>query len=183
MTLSRDLTWHTLDHVYRSSIAHQFARYALALDYELLPKEVVHQAKRCLLDALGCAIGAYEAPGLPICEAVVEELGGVQEATVFGSGLRTSVLNATLVNSFLVRFLDYNNLGGGGHNSDAIPSILAVAEREKAKGQDFLTPLVISYELGARVRESIEGLSLEDRGWSIDIRGGLNTPPALETVS
>ncbi|MDI7258649.1 MAG: MmgE/PrpD family protein [Thermodesulfobacteriota bacterium] len=179
MTLSRDLAWSTLDHVYRSSIAHQFARYALALDYELLPKEVVHQAKRCLLDALGCAIGAYEAPGLPICEAVVKELGGVGEATVFGSGLRTSALNATLVNCFLVRFLDYNDLGGGGHNSDAMPSILAVAEREKATGRDFLTSLVISYELGARVRDSIKGPSLEDRGWSIDIRGGLNAPPAL----
>ncbi len=179
MTLSRDLTWETLDYVYRSSIAHQFARYALSLNYELLPKEVIHQAKRCLLDALGCAIGAYEAPGFSICEAVVKELGGVQEATVFGSGLRTSALNASLVNSFLVRFLDYNDLGGGGHNSDAIPSILAVAEREKARGRDFLTALVISYELGARVRESIKGPSLEGRGWSIDIRGGLNTPPAL----
>jgi 2-methylcitrate dehydratase len=179
MTLNRDLTWETLNYLYRSSIAHQFARYALSLNYELLPKEVIHQAKRCLLDALGCAIGAYEAPGFPICEAVVKELGGVQEATVFGSGLQTSALNASLVNSFLVRFLDYNDLGGGGHNSDAISSILAVAEREKAKGQDFLISLVISYELGARVRDSIKGPSLEERGWSIDIRGGLNTPPAL----
>jgi 2-methylcitrate dehydratase len=179
MSLRRDLTWETLDHVYRSSIAHQFARYALALDYEVLPEEVVHQAKRCLLDALGCAIGAYEAPGRPMCEATVKELGGVEEATVWGSGLRTSASNATLVNSFLVRFLDYNDFGGGGHNSDAIPSILAVAEREKAKGREFLTSLVISYELGARLRESIKGPSLEERGWSIDIRGGLNTPPAL----
>ena len=137
MTLQRDLTWETLDHLYRSSVAHQFARYALGLSYEMLPDEVVHQAKRCLLDALGCAIGAYEAPGRPVCEAVVKELGGVQEATVFGSGLRTSAPNATLVNSFLVRFLDYNDLGGGGHNSDAIPGILAVAEREKARGRDF----------------------------------------------
>ena len=179
MTLQRDLTWETLDHLYRSSVAHQFARYALGLSYEMLPDEVVHQAKRCLLDALGCAIGAYEAPGRPVCEAVVKELGGVQEATVFGSGLRTSAVNATLVNSFLVRFLDYNDFGGGGHNSDAIPSLLAVAEREKAEGRHFLTSLIISYELGARVRESIKGPSLEERGWSIDIRGGLNTPPAL----
>src|SRR5512136_1380603 len=103
----------------------------------MLPQDVVHQAKRCLLDALGCAIGAYEAPGRPICEAVVKELGGVQESTIFGSGLRTSALNATLVNSLLVRFLDYNDLGGGGHNSDAIPSILAIAEREKVRGRDF----------------------------------------------
>jgi len=78
-----------------------------------------------------------------------------------------------------VHFLDYNDSGGGGHNSDSIPAILAVSEREKAGGKDLLTSIVISYELGARVRESITGLSMEDRGWTQDIRGGLNMPPAL----
>src|SRR4030042_1080739 len=173
MTFQRDLTWETLDHLYRSSIAHQFARYALGLTYERFPDEVVHQAKRCLLDALGCAIGAYEAPGRPICEATVKELGGVGEATVFGSGLRTSAPNATLVNSFMVRYLDYNDLGGGGHNTDSIPAILAVAEREKNGGSDFLTSVVISYELGERVRESFMG---DEAGIANDIRGGLSMP-------
>lgn len=179
MTFAHDLAWQNLDLVYRSSIAYQFARYALGLNYESLPQDVLHQAKRCLLDALGCAIGAYDAPGRPICEAVIHELGGPEEATVFGSGLRTSALNATLVNSFLVRFLDYNDEGGGGHNSDSIPSILAISEREKACGREFLTSLVISYELGARVAESITRSTWEDKGWTTDTRGGLNMPPAL----
>ena len=175
MTFTRDLAWQNLDLVYRSSIAYQFARYALGLNYNSLPRDVVHQAKRCLLDTLGCAIGAYDAPGRPICEATAQELGGPEEATLFGSGLRTSALNATLVNSFLVRFLDYNDLGGGDHNSDAISGILAVAEREKTDGKDFLTALVISYELGARVVESISGRDFElweKRGWTCDTRGG-----------
>jgi 2-methylcitrate dehydratase PrpD len=90
MTFPRDLAWQNLDSVYRSSIACQFARYALGLKYESIPKDVVHQAKRSLLDALGCAIGAYHAPGRPICEGLVGELGGPKEAVVFGSGLRTS---------------------------------------------------------------------------------------------
>src|SRR4030042_429365 len=140
MTFQRDLTWETLDHLYRSSVAHQFARYALGLSYEMLPDEVVHQAKRCLLDALGCAIGAYEAPGRPVCEAVVKELGGVQEATVFGSGLRTSAPNATLVNSFLVRFLDYNDLGGGGHNTPpALGRLMGLGEEQIANAIGICT--------------------------------------------
>ncbi len=179
MTLARDLAWQNLDLVYRSSIAHQFARYGLRLSYDLLPENVIHQAKRSLLDSLGCALGAYDAPGRPICEGLVRDLGGPKEATVFGSGLRTSAPNATLVNSFLVRFLDYNDLGGGGHNSDAISAVLAVAERQKAGGRDFLTSVVISYELGARFLESNPVSSLEDKGWTGDIRGGLNMPPAL----
>ncbi|MBI4190395.1 MAG: MmgE/PrpD family protein [Betaproteobacteria bacterium] len=178
MTFQRDLAWQQLDLTYRSSVSHQFARYALALNYSMLPENVVHQAKRCVLDALGCAIGAYEAPGRTICEATVKEIGGPQEATVFCSGLRTSALNAALVNSFLVRFLDYNDHGGGGHNSDALSSILAVSEREKVSGKDFLTSLVISYELGARFQNPVTS-SLEEMGWTGDIRAGLNQPPAL----
>ncbi|MFC1982159.1 MmgE/PrpD family protein, partial [Chloroflexota bacterium] len=179
MTLQRDLAWQNLELVYKSSVAHQFARYALGLSYEMLPEDVVHQAKRCLLDTLGCAIGAYEAPGRPMCETVAKELGGPEEATVFGSGLRTSAPNATIVNSFMVRYLDYNDLGGGGHNSDAISSILAVAEREKASGRDFLTSLVISYELGDRAARSFSASSIQEKGWCTDVRGGLSMPPSL----
>jgi 2-methylcitrate dehydratase len=155
MTLQRDLAWQNLELQYRSSIAYQFARYALGLKYEMLPDKVSHQAKCCLLDSLGCAIGAYAAPGRPIVEEVVREIGGKAEATVFGSGSQTSALNATLINSFLVRYLDCNDVGGGGHNSDCLASILAIAERENTSGKDILTAIVISYELGARFIESM----------------------------
>jgi len=178
MFLSRDLALNNLDFTYLSSISYQFARFALGLHFELLPQEVVHQAKRCLLDALGCAIGAWDAPGRPILEAVINDMGGASEATLFGSGRMTSVLNATLFNSFLVRFLDYNDFGGGGHNSDAISGLIAVAEKEKTSGTNFLTSLVISYELGARVLESFTG-SVFTNNWCIDARGGISMPPAL----
>lgn len=179
MTLQRKLAWENIEADYQSSVAHKFARYALALNYEVLPQDVVHQAKRILLDTLGCAIGAYVAPARSICEDTVKELGGKEEATLFGSGIKTNVLNATLHNGLLVRFLDYNDLGGGGHNSDAIPSIFAVAEREKSNGKDFLTSIVISYELGQRFTESAKGSSLQERGWCFDIRGGISMPPTL----
>ena len=158
MTLSSELFLHNLDLSYRSSISHQFARYALSLKYSMLPKEAVHQAKRSLLDALGCAIGSYNAPGRPMCEAWLRQLGGPEEATTFGSGLRTSAANASLVNGFLICYLGFNDVGGGGHNSTAVASILAIAEREKATGKDLLTSMVTSYELGARFSVLVDQL-------------------------
>ena len=131
MTFQRDLAWQHLEHSYRASVAHQFARYALAVHYSVLPDNVVHQAKRCVLDTLGCAIGAYEAPARAICENTVKQIGGLSEATVFCSGLRTSVLNASLVNSVLVRFLDCNDWGGGGHNSGLKRSFCHSFQRSK----------------------------------------------------
>ena len=154
----------TLYIVYRASIAYQFARYALSLNYEFLHQGVVHQYKRCLLDALGCAIEAYDAPGRPICEAILQELGAQKRLPYLDLASAQARPNAALVNSFLVRFLDYNDVGGSGHNRDAILSILAISEREKILGWDFLTSLVISYELGAWGIESVMGPSLADRG-------------------
>lgn len=162
MSMQRQLAWKQIELTYEASVAHQFARYALALDYPAIPACVVKEAKRAVIDALGCAIGAFDAPGRLICEETAREIGGAEEATVFCSGMRTSAMNASLVNSFLVRFLDYNDFGGGGHNSDALPSILAVAEKAKATGKDFLTSLVISYELGARFRDSISRTIAQD---------------------
>ena len=202
-TTPRELAWRQIALDEQTSIARQCARYALALDPASLPAEVLHQVRRCVLDAIGCAIGAYAAPGRPIMEAALAELGGGDEATLFCTGRRTSVLNAALSNSFLVRFLDYNDMGGGGHNSDGIPSLLAVAERYRANGAQFAAALVASYEIGGRFRDAVSSLprseectvpqhqparasagrppfgSLEDKGWGSDIRGGLNQPPAL----
>jgi 2-methylcitrate dehydratase len=178
MDSERDLAWQRYNNACRSSVAHHFARYALRLKYESLPKDVVHQAKRSLLDGLGNAIGGYGAPGRPVCEAAARELGGLEEATMFGSGLRTSALTAALVNSFLVRFLDYHDLGGNHHGCDAIASILALCEREKAGGRDFLTSLVVSYELGARVRQ-LEAPKSRSGGFIFDTNYNLTMPPAL----
>ena len=141
----------------------------------------MHHAKRSLLDELGNAIGGYVAPGRAACEAVARALGGPEEATVFGSGLRTGVASATLVNCFMMRFLEYNDLGGGNHNEEAIPSLLAVSERDGRDGRDFLTALVISYEIGARVVTAAPDgpMAYDKHGWSTDARGGLNMPPAI----
>ena len=179
MSFQRDLAWEYLELRERASISRRFARYALGLKYEMLPSEVVHCAKRCLLDALGCAIGAYQAPGRPMMEKAIRELGGPSEASLFGSGLRTSALNATLFNSFLVRFLDFNDLGGGGHNSDSIPGILAVAEKVKATGRDLLLAIVLSYELGDRVSSSHTAPRGQGRSLDMDCRGGISMPPVL----
>jgi 2-methylcitrate dehydratase len=147
----------------------------LGLEYDLLPPEVVHQCKRSLLDAVACAVGALEAPAYRACLDFAKEFGGPAEATVIGSGWRTSAFNATLINSILVRFLDYNDMGGGCHNTDAIPNLLAVAERQSSSGREFITTLAASYELGIRIDMS----QANWEGWVRDLRAAFTVPPAL----
>jgi 2-methylcitrate dehydratase len=187
MSFRRELVWQQMSHLERSSVAYQLARYALALHSEMLPEAVVQEAKRCLLDALGCALASVDAPAAHICAEVLDELGSPGEVTVIGSARRLGLLQGALLNSLLVRFLDLNDLGGGGHNSDAIAALLAVAERERSSGLELLTAIVVSYEIGARFGDAVSPAlvgapisgSLEDKGWTKDIRAGLNQPPAI----
>ncbi len=181
MLRNSELAWNTDEYRKRAAVAYQFARYALNLEYDGLPDEVVHTAKRVVLDSLGCAAAASESPGRPVIENVVDSIGGKEEATLFGSGRKSSALNATLLNSYLVRYLDYNDVGGGGHNSECVASLLAVAESVGASPEEFLLSVVLSYELGERVMESIPGgkRGMEGKGWSFDSRTGLNMPPAI----
>jgi 2-methylcitrate dehydratase len=172
------------------TVARELAKFGLKLKYEDLPQEVIHEAKRALLDALGCAVGGYPSSASKIMQEVTIELGGPKEATVIGSGLRTSSLNAILANGVMVRYLDFNDtyqipVGKtvlGNHPSDMIAAILAVAEREKSKGQDVIKTMVLGYELSARfndcmvTRSNVEAPTIEEKGWNTDTRGAFIMP-------
>lgn len=161
------------------SVARKLANYVKGFAYGDLPGEVVHQTKRILIDALGCCVGAFEADATKIVHDLIKDLGGPEESTVIASGLRTSCLNATLVNGVMVRYLDYNDLYAvpagkwyvGVHPSDAVPGILAVGERMKCSGKALIATIVLSYELSARFCHSATNPPLSKLGWNEDTRG------------
>ena len=73
------------------------AKYAVDLKYEDLPPDVVAITKRRILDAIGTAYGAYNAPSMVALRKVIAEEGGTPESTIIGSGQKTSAINATMV--------------------------------------------------------------------------------------
>ena len=168
------------------TVARDLAKYALGLTFDELPKEVVHEAKRAVLDALGCAIGAYLGEACKIIRNLSLELGGPKESTIIGSGLRTSCFNAILANGVMVRYLDFNDtylipVGthvSGGHPSEIIPGALALGEREHSKGRDVINAIVIGYELSAKfidfecaIPPTAVTTGIAGRGWNPDTRG------------
>ena len=57
------------------TIARDLAKYGLGFNFDTLPKEVVHEGKRLILDALGCGIGAYSGDACQIIHRLVVDLG------------------------------------------------------------------------------------------------------------
>lgn len=137
------------------TVSEKLSSYAAGLRYEDLSEEVKHAAKRLLLDTLGFTIAAYPYEAGKITRSILGELGGPEEATIIGSGIKTSCLNAILVNGAMARYHDFHNMyispNGPSAASLHIPAILAVGERERVTGKDLLTAIFLNYELTGRI--------------------------------
>lgn len=148
-----------------NTLADRLARYATELRFEALPAPVVHEVKRRVIDALGCALGALESEPGRICRTVACSASAEPGATVLGTTHRTTTDLAAFANGALVRYLDYNDTYLSlepAHPSDNIPAALAVAEAEGADGKELITGILLAYELQCRL---CDAASLRRRGW------------------
>lgn len=149
------------------SISRQIAEFAVRLKYEELPREVLDEAKRYLYDSVGCAYGAYHTKDVNIMRDVYREMGGKEEATLFAFGDRMPAVNATLVNSLMIRALDFNDIywkEDPSHPSDIIPAALTVGEMVGASMKEVIVGIVLAYEFEQRLCEfAVPGV--RERKW------------------
>ena len=125
------------------------ADYAHRLRFTDFPEEVVHHCRRTVVDTFGCALGALDAEPVRIARDLAMRVNLPSGARIIGTDHRTLPELAAFANGVMVRYLDANDAypGGGGHPSDMLPAILAVADTHAANGQTLLTALAIAYDV------------------------------------
>ena len=136
------------------SIARQISEFAVNLKYEDLPDEVINEVKRYLYDSIGCAIGSVNTKDVNAIRDIYIEMGGAEEATTFVFGDKLPAVNATLINSLMIRALDFNDIywkEDPSHPSDIIPAALTVAEKVNATMKDVIVAIVLAYEFEQRL--------------------------------
>ena len=136
-----------------NSLSGKMARFALDLKFEDIPEVAVWEAKRFLLDSVGCALAAVNNEDMEMMYRFIEKMGGTPEATVIGRGAKTNASNAALMNCLLTRAMDYNDIyweEDPAHPSDIIGAALAAAEANGKIGKDALVAILIAYELTLR---------------------------------
>jgi 2-methylcitrate dehydratase len=148
-----------------ATIVETLTDYALSLRFEDLPPGVVHQAKRLLVDTLGCAIGGFAGEPSVVARALAESVSSRQPATVLGTGVETSPDLATFANGVMIRYLDFNDgytSKESGHPSDAIAAVLSPAEVAHGDGKSVITATVLAYEVFCRLCDAV---SVRARGF------------------
>ena len=122
-----------------------------------LPKSVVNIAKQTILDTLGCAVGTHsEEPDRPrVVNRVVRQLGALNgDATVICAGMKASAPFAALANGVICHGIDFDDLHAEAltHTSCVVvPAALATAEEVGCSGKDFITSVVLGFEVAVRV--------------------------------
>ena len=136
-----------------TSISREMAEFTNGLLYDDIPQEAIYEAKRFMLDSIGCALAATQNDDMQAMYRFTEKLGGTAEATVIGTGAKTNAPNAALMNGLLIRALDYNDIywvQDPSHPSDILGAVLASAEANERSGVETLIAAVIAYELEMR---------------------------------
>jgi 2-methylcitrate dehydratase PrpD len=89
-------------------ITDDLVNFVIKTKYADLPADVIHEAKRSLLDALGCAVAGIATDKGKIAVSLSKRLGGPQESSILGVGDRVSCANAAMANGELINGLDFD---------------------------------------------------------------------------
>src|SRR5438045_1130499 len=151
----------------KETVTAKMARWAAQLKFADLSKDAIYQAKRFLLDSLGCALGGNQHHYGKIALEVLNEIGGRGLATVIGSGKQIDPVSASLANALMIRCMDYNDIywkQDPSHPSDIFPAALACCERARSDGKELIVALVLGHEFEMRFCEAAFP-GIRERGW------------------
>jgi len=129
------------------------ARYMAAARQQPLPPEVLRETRHRVLDTVAAIVsGSRLKPG-EMAIRFVQSQGGTPEASVLTTRVRTSAINAALVNAMFAHADetdDFEPVTKAHPGCAAVPAALAVGERENRSGEDLLRAVALGYDLGCR---------------------------------
>ncbi|MDX1483326.1 MAG: MmgE/PrpD family protein [Alphaproteobacteria bacterium] len=118
-----------------------------------IPEDVATKAKHHILDTVASMVsGAHLEPG-QMAIKYARAMGGAAEASVIGTDLETTVINAALANGMMAHAdeTDDSHLLARAHiGCSVVPAALAMAEKEGSDGAALLRSVILGYDIGAR---------------------------------
>jgi len=159
-----------------------FTDIAMEVTYDKLTPETVAFATRFLVDSLACAMAAYDEPGVEMGRRVAPDLRGssaAMKARAIGEVERETTLEAvSFINSAMIRYLDFNDQFPGGHPSDALGPVIALADLLDKSGPELIEAIVALYEVYIR----ISAARLSPKGWDQGVQVALGVAVACSKL-
>jgi 2-methylcitrate dehydratase PrpD len=134
-------------------VVEQFAQFAVDYRAAAMRPEVVHHAKRAVIDWYAAALpGAVLPPATSLERALSEELGHGSARLMLGQP--ATVRLAALVNGTASHIVEVDDIFREAIYHPGAPTIaaaLAMAQSRKVSGEAFLRAVVVGYEISTRI--------------------------------
>jgi 2-methylcitrate dehydratase PrpD len=141
-----------------TGITEKLAAHTAKVRYEDIPPEAIAKAKDCILDQVGVELIGSTLEWNKIAYRYVAEMGGRAESTIVNYGTQAPALDAAFVNATFGQGceLDDVGFGAGGHPSAAtVPVTLALCEKQRSTGKDFLAAVVVGWDVMYRLLAAV----------------------------
>lgn len=140
------------------NITRDLARFVVQSRFEDIPAAACREAKRSVVNWMGCALGGAHHDAVNIALASLMPFAGPPQATVLGRRERLDILHAALVNGISAHVLDFDDTHLRTLVHPSVPvasSLLALAEYKPFTGTDFLHAFVLGVEVECRIANAI----------------------------
>jgi 2-methylcitrate dehydratase PrpD len=137
-----------------ATLAERIASWSSALDLGAVPAEVVHAAKRCIVDVVGVSLAAASQPTVRCVHEHVRGVYAAGAAGALGFPDRFSPVGAALLNGTAGHALDFDDTSYTGimHGSAVIlPAALAATQEAGGDGGRLLEAFVAGSEVAYAV--------------------------------
>ena len=134
------------------SLQDRITAFASGLSYAALSTEEIAATKCRIIDTFAATFTGFFSDVAQNARRYAVEFPAPDGATIIGTRTRTTPETAAFVNAIASRQAEWNDVymsrgGGGAHPSDVTLPILAAAEYAGASGREFMTAVVIAYEI------------------------------------
>jgi 2-methylcitrate dehydratase PrpD len=143
------------------------ASYVVKNRWEDIPEDVRHEARRALINVIGCAIGGSPHPAVTTAIRALSPFSGERTASIIGRPERLDPLHASLMNGISSHVEDYDDTTPKNYSHTTSPvasALFAYASANPVRGSDFVEAFILGFEAASRCGNAVYPAHY-DVGW------------------
>lgn len=151
------------------------ASYVVSSQVRDIPGDVIHEAKRALLNFVGCAVGGSHEPAVETAIRALQPFSGERTASVLARKEQFDPLYASVINGITGHVYEYDDTTPMNYIHPTPPvasALFAFATANRIGGRDFLHAFLMGFEAESRIGNAVYPAHY-NAGWHITATAGV----------
>jgi len=143
--------------------------YIVSSRIEGVPDDVRHEARRAIVNFMGCALGGSVDAAVDRALQALGPFAGKPTASILGRSERTDPLHASLMNGISSHVYDFDDTTPKNYvhpTSPVASALFAYASANRVSGRDFMEAFILGFEAESRIANAVYPAHY-DVGWHI----------------